>query len=394
MDGTRALLLAAICAAVLPGCGRKSAEAEAAAATANTSATAAGTGSAAPFDPMALREMGKGIKPERGPAETYPPRSVAIDFEPGVMDFGVLSPGAMVRGTARLWNIGSEELQVAQSITSCGCTASEDLAGRMIRSGGYIDFATTMTMKSGLGPKKEKITVFFDPDREPHNRRAAILYFTAEVSLPIRLTPPSIPASNRVNDQWVQTREGEVTVTAMDNRPFTILRAHGMPPDFVGFDPAIDAPRAEYTIRWSLDRFEGVIPWFWVIETDRPDCPIIDARIQHSSTLPPRPSGRPWVPKDQRLLVGIVRTGEPFEVSTQIEYGKDYPPDPASAVVMSESTMLKAELIEAQAEAQHLSYRIRLTVTDVAPPGLLYGTVAIGASGFSGPMYVVGRVEE
>ena len=385
MDGSglfRALLVV-ILVAVLSGCGRKGAEAEAAGATATPVADSA-------FDPLALREMGKGLTPARGAVQIIPPGSLAIEAEPAEMNFGVLPPGATVRGTVRLWNVGSKELTINESVTSCGCTSSEDLAGRMIRSGGFIDFDTTMNMKSGLGEKKEKITIYFEPG---HRKQAAVVYFTADVSLPIKLDPPHLAASDRVDDQWVQTRQGEVTLTALDGRPFSILRTHGLPPDFVGFDPGIDAPRAQYTVRWDLDRFDGVIPWFWVIETDRPDCPIIDARVHHSSTMPPRPTGRPWVPKDQRLLVGIVRKGEPFEVTTTIEYAGNYPPDPGSAVVASESPLFDAELLEAQVEDQHLSYRVRLTATKTAPPGLLYGTLAIGANGFTAPLHVVGRIE-
>ena len=55
--------------------------------------------------------------------------------------------------------------------------------------------------------------------------------------------------------------------------------------------------------------------------------------------------------------------------------------------------MFDAELLEAQVEDQHLSYRVRLTATTTASPGLLYGTLAIGANGFTAPLYVVGRIE-
>ncbi len=387
MDGTRPLrlLLAVTLVAVLPGCGRKRSEAQAAGAATTTTVVAEPA-----FDPLAVRDMGKGLSPARGRVQTIGQQSVAVEAEPATMDFGVLPPGATVRGTVRLWNVGNEELTINESVASCGCTSLEDLAGRMIRSGGYIDFTTTMTMKSGLGEKKEKITIYFEPGRR---KRAAIVYFTAVVSLPIKVSPPHLAASDHVNGQWVQTRTGEVTLTALDGRPFSILRTHGLPPDFVGFDPAADAPRAQYTVRWDLDRFEGVIPWFWVIETDRPDCPIIDARVRHSSTLLPRPRGRRWVPKDQRLLVGIVRKGEPFEVTTSIEYPKNYLPDPGRAVVASESTQFAAELLEAQVEGSHLSFRVRLTLNDTTAPGLLYGALAIGADGFTAPVYVVGRVE-
>ena len=341
--------------------------------------------------------MGLGLSPQRGPAEVVPAGAVAVEFEPAKMNFGVLPPGAAVQGTSRLWNVGTTPLEITKSITSCGCTAADNLVGRVIPPGGYTEFMTEMHMKSGLGPKREKITVYFGP------KRVAIQYYTAEVSLPLRLTPPHLNASNRVNDRWVQTRTGEITVSAQDGRPFRILGAHGEPPDYVGFDPATDQPRTQYTLRWDLARFQGVVPWFWVIETNRADCPVIDARIRHSSTMPNQPTGREWVPSDQRVLVGIVRPGEPFEVSTAIEYGSNrdpvtgrvvnFVPDPSSAVVSSESTQVEAELIEAQVDGQHLRYRIRLTVVEHATPGLLYGQLAIGASRFSAPLYIIGRIE-
>ena len=56
--------------------------------------------------------------------------------------------------------------------------------------------------------------------------------------------------------------------------------------------------------------------------------------------------------------------------------------------------MLQAELIEAQVDGQHLQFRIRASATTNAGPGLLYGSLAIGASGFTGSLYVIGRVEK
>lgn len=380
-----ALLMPVVFAVGLPACGRIPTE-----GSGQTETVAAAEEAADAHDSSGVQDMGFGYAPARGPVQTVPPGSVAVEFEPAEMNFGVLSPGAAVRGTTRLWNVGTEELRISRSITSCGCTATEDLAGRVIPPGGYIEFTTTMNMKSGLGEKKEKITVYFEPGGE----RIAIQYYTAELSLPIRLTPPYVNASRRVNDRWVQTTEGEIVLTARDGQPFTVLRVHGEPPDFVGFDPATDQPRSEYTLRWDMLRFEGVIPWFWVIETDRPDCPLIDARIRHSSTLPAKPPGRPWVPKDQRILVGTVRPGEAFEVVTKIEYNGGYPPDPTTATVVSESTLFQAELIEAQVDGQYLQFRIRVSAADNAPPGLLYGSLAVGASGFTGSLQIIGSVEQ
>ena len=156
MDGTRPLrlLLAVTLVAVLPGCGRKRSEAQAAGAATTTTVVAEPA-----FDPMALRDMGKGLSPARGRVQTIGQQSVAVEAEPATMDFGVLPPGATVRGTVGLWNVGNEELTINESVASCGCTSLEGLPGRMIRAGGHIDFTPTMTLKSGPGEKEEKIKI-------------------------------------------------------------------------------------------------------------------------------------------------------------------------------------------------------------------------------------------
>jgi hypothetical protein len=209
----------------------------------------------------------------------------------------------------------------------------------------------------------------------------------------VRLTPNAL-ARELVNGQWTQTTSGQVRLEAVDGKPFRVLRSQGAPPEFVGFDPARDAPRSQYTIRWDLTRFGTEIPWFWVIETDRVDCPVIDARIQHASTMPLRVPGRPWVPKDQRVLVGRVRRGEPFEVATRIEYGGNNKPQPDTATVSSWSPSLRAELLDVQPDGRELQYRIRLTPGADLSPGLLYVQLAIRASGFDAPLYVIGTVVE
>jgi hypothetical protein len=345
-----------------------------------------------------VKDLGRGLKPQRGTVEmvlydgrnnfAVPPGDRTIEFEPAEMNFGVLAPGDAARGTSRIWNVGLEPVRIVKSITSCGCTAADDLGGRVIPPGGYTEFSTTMSMKSGLGEKKEKITVYFEGSPQP----IAIQYYTAEVSLPVRVTPSAI-ARELVNGQWTQTTSGQVRLTAVDGKPFRVLRSQGGPPAFVGFDPARDAPRSEYVVRWDLAPFGTAIPWFWVFETDRDDCPVIDARIQHMSTKPLTVPGRPWQPKDQRLLVGRVRRGEAFEIVTRIEYGGRNLPQTETATISSWNPALRAELLDAPAEGRELAYRIRLTPTADLKPGLLYAQLNIKASGFEVPLFVIGTVE-
>ncbi len=340
-----------------------------------------------------VRDLGTGLKPARGPVRVLPEGSLPVEFEPAEMNFGVLTPGDAVRGTSRIWNVGDQPLRIIKSITSCGCTAAEDLAGRVIPPGGFTEFSTTMNMKSGLGEKKEKITVYF----EGQPQRVAIQYYTAEVSLPVRIVPPYVAASQKAHGGgWNEIRSGRFRVTALDGKPFRIIRSHGRPPDFVGFDPAADEPRSEYVLAWDMARFEGrTIPWYWVIETDRPDCPAIDARIRHSSTLVPPRNQRPWVTVESRLLVGLIRTGEPFEVVTRVEYSGQFTPDPATAAVAAGSPNLTARLLDAQRDDQYIQYRIAITPATGVPPGLFYGQIDVYASGHGPvPVVIIGRLVE
>lgn len=331
-----------------------------------------------------------GSIPVRSSVEDNPPGWPPIEFEPPLLDFGNLPPGGTGTGLVKIWNVGEEPLKIVRSITSCGCTVAENLAGREIPPGGFTEFSTTMNMKSGLGEKKEKISIVF----AGYTETFAVYYFMAEVSLPIRVTPPYIRASDRVANEWVHTTSGELRVESTDGKPFRILGSHGEPPEFIGFDPATDPPAGAYTIRWDLDRLnEASLPWFWVIETDRADCPVVDVRVRHESTQPTRPHGRPWVPKDQRILVGEVRDGDPFEVATKIEFVERYTPDPMTAGVTSDSPFLEAQLLEAQQDDQFLQFRIRITPVE-AKPGLLYGILTLNASGYTAQLRIIGRVVE
>ncbi|MHC4428551.1 MAG: DUF1573 domain-containing protein [Planctomycetota bacterium] len=354
----------------------------------------AGCGGAAPAGSggnghPAATDMGSGLKPARGgPYQAHPADAPpAVEFEPAEMAFGILPPGSAVQGSSRLWNVGAKPLRVVRSITTCGCTAAEDLTGRVIEPGGYTEFTTVMSMKSGLGAKREKITVFFDD-----GSWVAHMY-TAEVALPVRVVPPYLTASQRRADgSWAQTTSGVVEVTADDGQPFRILAAHGAPPEIIDYDPAVDPPRASYRVRWDLTRFEeDSVPWYWVLETDRPDCPVVDARVRHLSTIPPK--NRVWVSKQHRVLVGEVRNGRPVEISASIEYHRGEPAEPERAGVYDNSEVLDAELLETQADGSFLHYRVRLTPRGAAL-GLLYEQVTLYASGFSTQLRVIGRVVE
>lgn len=340
------------------------------------------------YDPDATY-LGMGTDPRRGPPGlVQPPGWNQVEFEPAEMSFGVQPPGAKVAGTSRLWNVGTTGLVIKEARTSCGCTATEDLAGRPIPPAGYIDFSTTMSLKSGTGPKKEKITIFFVGDK------VAVQYYTAEVSLAVRVSPPYLQASEFNEGRWTNYPTGEVTLSSLDGQPFRVLASHGAEPDFVDYDPDLDPPRSEYAVRWDVRRFGGQIPWFWVFETDHPGAPLVDVRIRHVTTQVTSQKGRAWVAKDQRVLAGEIRAGEPFDVTTKVEYAGNVTPSPDAFFVRTRSQKMEVEVTDAQQDDQFVNLQLHVAPAADAEPGLFYENLTIHDGTLTAPLTVIARVEE
>lgn len=311
-----------------------------------------------------------------------PPGWPPVEFEPAELHFGLLAPDETGRETVHVYNVGDQVLRVRGSSTTCGCTTTDIQAGQVIEPGASIDFDVEMKPKPGLGDKREAVGIFFH-GYEPRVE----FYFQARVAFPVHVTPPAISAT-------AQTA-GELLVESQDGQPFGLLWSNGEPPDFVDFDPNTDAPRNSYTFRWDISDAvaRDDVPWFWVIETDRAECPIIDIRVQHQSTIPHRPRHRPWVPKGQRMLIGRVAPGEPIDITASIEFSDGFPPSPAAASISGAPSRYEAELVEATVDGQILEYHIRITPHADAR-GLVNEEIELVASGFEAPLYVIGRIIE
>ncbi len=372
----RFTLVTTACAAFMAGCGDGS---------------SSGEGASASTPPPAVRKV-QPYTIVNASDVAQAPRSVAannnrtwppVEFEPANLNFGIVPPHTIGKGTAKVWNVGDQPLRIVKSITSCGCTSAENLAGRVIPPGAFIEFKTEMEMKTGLGAKKEKVTLFF----EGYGGTQVIFFYNAEVARPVRVVPPYVDAGN-------QRRTGSVEVTSLDNKPFRILKAHGLSPQFVGFDPATDEPRTRYTLKWDMSQFDGQrVPWFWVIETDHPDAPIVDVRLRHDSTRPVRDKTRSWAPKDQRILVDLVRNGESIEIITKHEYARNRTPQPQTARVQNLSAILDVELVGVEQKGRLLEFHVRITPRN-APLGMLYEHINVGSAGYMVPLRIIGRVIE
>ena len=116
-------------------------------------------------------------------------------------------------------------------------------------------------------------------------------------------------------------------------------------------------------------------------------------RVRHDSTRPIPPDGRPWQPKDQRVLIDLVRNGESVEIITKHEYAGNRTPMPQTARVQNLSAILDVELVGIEQKGQLLEFRVRVTPKN-APLGLLYEHINVGSVGYMVPLRIIGRVIE
>jgi hypothetical protein len=273
----------------------------AAVALALASAWAASGGSPAQVSAPA----GAPVRPAAAPASV-------LAVEPPLIDFGRVSPGSRHPARFLLRNLSGGPVTVARATPSCKCTDLSDVVGKTIAPGAAIELTATLAVPGSPGQKDAEVLIALQG--VPGVARARM---QADVTMPVRVEPAYV-------DALKGAQEGEIRVASVDGAPFRITAAGGKAPSFVGFDPAADALRAEYRIRWrTQDLGAPAIPQWWVIDTDRADCPQVPLRIRHETTgsrFDPGRTARFWFVPESIVLAGRVQPGTPVELRTTIEH--------------------------------------------------------------------------
>ena len=260
--------------------------------------------------------LASGIAPAQGPATPPPPMAAApgaaVSVEPPLIDFGRVAPGSRHPARFMLRNVSGSPVTVARAMPSCKCTDVSDVVGRTIAPGEAIELTATLAVPGSPGQKDAEVLIALQG--VPGVARARM---QADVTMPVRVEPAYVDALKGV-------QEGEVRVASVDGAPFRVTAAGGRAPAFVGFDPSVDAPRAEYRLRWRTQELGSpAIPQWWVVDTDRADCPQVPLRIRHESTgsrFDPGRTARFWFVPESIVLAGRVRAGSPVELRTTIEH--------------------------------------------------------------------------
>lgn len=338
------------------GCGRDGSQASSPAAEdAGSEATVAGGREAAAGGTQAEdRASAREVTPAPAstasrplPAQGMPP----IRLEPPVLDFGFVPPSSASTGVVKLVNPSDAPLKILAVQPSCKCTTISDLEGKTIPAGGSLDLEATLDAAPAPGPKKAQIRVLVDGYTQ-----VVVVELKAEVALSVRVTPPYINAVEGKN------QSGRLVVQSTDGKPFRICSTHGMPPRYVGFDPATDEPRTQYLVEYDVADLGDRIPRYWVVETDRADAPLVDVLLRHERSFPSFNIRM----KDYRISAGVVPAGGSGEFKIRLENRTD----PVTTAI-SRSPAGKVEFVSESVGEEETEVTLRLTPA-AGTEGFLY----------------------
>jgi len=301
-----------------------------------------------------------------------------VVFDPPAVDLGYLLPNQTVNTIIQVRNIGSEPLKITLVKPSCTCTTLDDLTGTIIPPGESVSLNAQIKARSKPSPLTSSVTFLFEGYLE-----SSKVSISAQVARPIR----SIP---QIFNCAAGDLSGRVVVESLDGRTFTISAANRQPPEYIGFDPATDEPRNAYVLQWDVSKYtQQTMPGWWVIETDHPDCPVVDVWVRHKWNLPERVAGRLWRVRTQHVVIDGINAGESSEFTVEIaKLGSD---DIYS--VHSLSNEFDAKLVSIQRNGVDAEATVRITPA-AGHRGLLYGTIEFISRAHAQKLTVIGTVFE
>lgn len=287
------------------------------------------------------------------PVQGPPP----IQLRPPSLDFGFVPPSSASKGSVELVNTADRPLKILAVQPSCKCTTISDLAGKEIPAGGSVELEATLDAQPAHGPKRAQIRVLVEGYTQ-----VVTVQLQAEVALPVRVTPPYINAVEGKN------QTGRLVVQATDGKPFRICSAHGLPPRYLGFDPATEELRSQYLLEYDVADFGSRLPRYFVIETDRPDAPLVDVLLRHENSFPAINIRM----KDYRIPAGVLATGQSKEFTIRLDNRIDRPAPPINAAI-SRSSDGMVEFVRQEIDAENEEVLVTLRLTPKASfEGFLY----------------------
>ncbi len=305
------------------------------------------------------------------------PKPFRIEFDPPLLHLGVVAPNQDATGSIAIRNLGADPVRILAVRPSCKCTTLDDLAGTVIDPGGAVTMTARLDGRAVTGVRTSTIRVVIEGAPSPYQ-----VDLRAEVSMPVRMTPGILNMAGQSS--------GHVVVESLDGKPFNILAANQQPPVYVDFNPDLDAPQNSYILQWDLsaEKSAGRLDRWWVVETDHPLCPLLDAWVRDRSTIERPPRDRPWSVIGMRSLVGMIEPGGYGDFTLDV---RDIGSNDAIYSVRSLSAEFNAELLDFERTGADAVCTIRIT-PGPGFTGLLRGRVELIAATHTHRQDVIGKV--
>ena len=301
-----------------------------------------------------------GTKPSDSPRKetstTNPGAGQApLAVDPPVVQFGVVDPGTTLETVVTLANLSDAPLRILNAQPSCTCTTL-DLDNTVIPARGSIQVPIEMETNRAVGIKKAIVQL-----RIEGFGKFTTIDLRAETAWAVRTQPLYLGVRERAGQP--ERRRGTVSLQSLDQRPFKVLSTNGSAPEFVGFDPASDAPRSRYTIKYDLSMYGcDDLPPYYIIRTDHPKAQLFDMRVRHDpcTKITPRINM-----EDFRSSLGVVQPGE--QVAVSLVFKK-----PRADIVSATSTnpLLETRIVERVRDGKNIKVQVMTTISPTAPDGL------------------------
>lgn len=333
----------------------------------------------------------------RPPQGQQPPAQApaVLRVEPPVIDLGRVPPSTHHPVSFVVRNVSPQPVKILEAKPSCKCTTFASIAGRVLAPGAMVKIDATMDAPSMPGPKDAQIFIVVEGVERP-----VIAMIKSVVVMPIEADPP-----------FVDIRENKLRaiakIAAADGKPFRVLSAGGKAPVFADASgQPISAPTEPQSSYVLVSDFTGVpakeLMQYWVVETDRADCPIVPVQVRHELTgirFDPTAAERRWLWSEALVNAGRINAGEPF-LGT-VEIAKYDPPKVTTPMpsgwstvqsVRSLSPLATVELDKAEPRGDKVSVHFRLTPKPEASGKCIYIPIEVKTASGSGRFFVTASV--
>jgi hypothetical protein len=298
---------------------------------------------------------------------------------PRVLDWGKIDPEVEVEGSVQLQNISEKPLKIIAVQSSCKCTTTKELDGKLIPPGGQVTLDATLEPQTTVGTRRTQIKVLIEG-------YAQVLEITAqaEVTRPVRVRPQYINTISNSDEpnatSGVPNQTGTLMVSSMDRKPFTILSVQGRPPTFGPRKGISNEPQSQYVLTYDIEDYrqpDGLYQRYVVIETDRDDAPLIEVLLRHKdSALDIDPQL-----KLRAYMLNLGRTAPGGSVLKQHTTREASSTGPIATATVDEPgitlELISQEIDEGEDE---LTTTYQFTVDPNKPEGLYYFPVTLYAS--------------